>query len=665
MIDRFNTPWLPASHPELTWREGVPCASSYDDIYYSVDDGAAESRYVFLEGSDVVNHLTRESLVVAETGFGTGLNFLLLLQAWCEASASRTAHARLHYIGLEAQPLDQAQLRKALEKWPTLAPVAHRLLLDWPGPVRGCHRLHWPEHNVILDLWWEDAIDALEDLASRSRRLVDFWFLDGFAPSRDERLWGDPLFSVMAAISRPKARFATFTAAGNVRRGLEKAGFEVYKRPGFGRKREALHGQLRDPSGRPPAPTPTTPWDLTPDIVQPQKVLVLGAGLAGSFAARAFAERGIPVTVLDKSQVAGGGSSNLQGLTYTRPSRRHSPLADFAITSFLFSGRLYARLLDSGLKEGIDGGQSGYLQTTDDQQTLDYLEQFSSSNLPFKVLTPDAASEQLGAPLGQSALFFPQAFWLNPEAVCQERLRHDLIEVRENQGQCTIDRHPGHWRITTGSGDTYDSDVLILCTAHSLLEMPETNWLPLQPIRGQTTHMPATTASTALQTAFCHEGYLPPPRLGVHCLGASYGPNDTGLDERAEEHVTNLAKLNAALPDLGFSSSDELRGHVALRCSTADYLPIAGPVPNKSAFNHCYAEWRTRKTRVIDAPCPVLPGLYALSGLGSRGLTAGPLAAEMIVSDALGEASPVPRQLQRALSPARFLRRAIIRGAPL
>ena len=92
---------------------------------------------------------------------------------------------------------------------------------------------------------------------------------------------------------------------------------------------------------------------------------------------------------------------------------------------------------------------------------------------------------------------------------------------------------------------------------------------------------------------------------------------------------------------------------------------MAGPVPDREALNTCYAEWRSRKTRIIDEPCPVLPGLYVLAGLGSRGLTAAPLAAEVIASELFQEPSPVPRALQQALAPARFLKRAIIRGNPL
>ena len=128
----------------------------------------------------------------------------------------------------------------------------------------------------------------------------------------------------------------------------------------------------------------------------------------------------------------------------------------------------------------------------------------------------------------------------------------------------------------------------------------------------------------------------------------------------------NLKKLNAALPALSINRDElELRGHVALRCTTADYLPIVGPVPDKDAFNLHYDQLRHRKTAVINGPAPLLPNLWMIGGLGSRGLTAAPLASEILASEICGEPSPVSRQLGRALSPARFLARGLIRGAPL
>jgi len=238
--------------------------------------------------------------------------------------------------------------------------------------------------------------------------------------------------------------------------------------------------------------------------------------------------------------------------------------------------------------------------------------------------------------------------------------------VQENCGSIEYGHVNGRWQLTGPDGLALQTTTLILATAGNVGSSPFTDWLPLQAIRGQVTHVPANMKSRQLRCALCHDGYFPPQRHGVHCIGATYGPNDQRLDERIEDHEFNVNALSDWMPDLGFSESSTAHaGHVALRCTTADYLPIAGPVPDRDAFNRQYAALSKRKSMIISEPSPVVPGLWVLGGLGSRGLTAAPLAAESIAADMLGEPPPLPRYLQQAISPARFLHRALVRGAPL
>ena len=721
MINRQNQLWALAERPELTWNEHIPHSSRFEDIYFSVTDGEAESRYVFLEGCEFEARASAQgdghALTLVETGFGTGLNFLLSVASWCQNSKREANLSRLHYVGIDNWPLSKAQLERVHAERPHLNHITTRLLADWPNAVRGCHRVHWDDWGVTLDLWWEDVAETLADMASRNRRQVDLWYLDGFAPSRDESMWSKTVFELMARLSNPSAGLGTFTAATSVRKGLQEVGFEVTKRPGFGHKRECLRASFPK---SPPALSPhtQTPWDLNPlpyrepanrepvsranahalgatattgpalktypetDLGSTSQevdteIVILGAGLAGASVAQSLAMRGIPVTVIDKAGVASGGSSHLQGLTYTRLSRRFAPLGDFALASFGYATRRYRQLMADPKRASspLIGEQCGYLQASSDTQTLDYLQQaLGPEESPAQILDSRAASGILGLPQDHRCLFFPDAFWLNPASVCRHMLDHPLITVLEKTGEPRIQQQGKDWLIAVDylkdgarSGSVkYRTPTLILATAHELKDFELIGWLPLQAIRGQTSHVKATEQSLRMSTAFCHEGYLPPAWQEIHCMGASYGPNDVSLDERVEDHQSNLATLRPYLSDIGFpQQAQEVSGHVALRCTSSDYLPIVGPAPDREAFNKTYADLGKQKSRLVSEDCPVIPGLWIIGGLGSRGLTAAPMAAELLASELLGEPAPLPRYLQQALAPARFLARGLIRGQPL
>jgi tRNA 5-methylaminomethyl-2-thiouridine biosynthesis bifunctional protein len=149
-------------------------------------------------------------------------------------------------------------------------------------------------------------------------------------------------------------------------------------------------------------------------------------------------------------------------------------------------------------------------------------------------------------------------------------------------------------------------------------------------------------------------------------MGASFGPGDIGTDERQSEHAHNVEMMCTALPELHLTApKGGWRGQIAHRCNSNDYLPVAGMAPDLNAFNTCYERLRHDRKRVIDAPCPLQPGLAVLTSLGSRGLSAAPLAAQVLIDQMLGTPPAVPRYLQRAISPARFAERALKRGEAL
>ncbi|MCB1848335.1 MAG: tRNA (5-methylaminomethyl-2-thiouridine)(34)-methyltransferase MnmD, partial [Halieaceae bacterium] len=514
----------------LQWeRDGSPRSASFGDIYYSSEDGLAESRYVFLEGNGLPARWQAwpgAHFCIAETGFGTGLNFLLTWQAWLDTPRPRP---RLHYLSFEQFPLAPRDLQRALSQWPQLAPLAVQLAQHYPGLVPGQHRLLLEAGQLTLDLWWEDVNDALPDLAGRGLPLVDAWYLDGFAPASNEAMWRPQVLDAVARLSRPGATFSTFTAAGQVRRQLAATGFEVVKAPGFGRKRECLRGR-REPAAAATTAMTEPAWDRSASgpATPPSRAMVLGAGLAGCTAAAALARRGLQVTLLEQHTLAGGGSGNEQGILYTRLSPRHSPLVDFALQSFCFSSVFYRQLFASGaLVAGRDGELCGSFHQ---QQRGDELAMLADrlAAVPelASVLEPDAASELLGVAQDSAGFWFPRSGWLHPGAVCRALSRHPGIELLENRGAITLSQGRQGWRVQDAQGNNWEAPCVVIATGTASAAQPGLTWLPLQSIRGQTTRLPAHPALGALRSALCHQGYIAPAANGSHCIGATFNLRD-------------------------------------------------------------------------------------------------------------------------------------------
>lgn len=214
---------------EIAWRDGaVPVSLRFDDPFYSLDDGLAETRHVFIAGNDLPARFT-PGFRIAELGFGTGLNFLAAL------AASRAAGipGRLHFTSFEAFPLAMPDLRAALAPFDTL-PTG---LLTDAGDTLPTH-ITGPDFDLTLIIG--DARQTLPQWQGPA----DAWFLDGFSPARNPELWEPALMTEVARHTAPGGTLATYTAAGAVRRALTDAGFAITRVPGFGRKRHMTTGRL-------------------------------------------------------------------------------------------------------------------------------------------------------------------------------------------------------------------------------------------------------------------------------------------------------------------------------------------------------------------------------------------------------------------------------------
>ncbi|MGE0269258.1 MAG: tRNA (5-methylaminomethyl-2-thiouridine)(34)-methyltransferase MnmD [Candidatus Omnitrophota bacterium] len=232
------------SYTDLHWDEnGLPHSVRFDDKYFCQQSGYDEGLHVFCGGNHLKERFdclsTAEPFVIGETGFGTGLNFLC---AWQLFEQYAPAHARLHYVSIDQFPLNKPDLERALKLWPELDTYAAALIEQYPAIGAEGKPVEFSGGRVKLNLIFAHVNKGLERM-SREHYTMDAWFLDGFAPAKNKEMWSDDVFVGIGALSRPGTTVATFTSAGDVRRGLRQQGFMMTKAPGFGRKRHMLKGE--------------------------------------------------------------------------------------------------------------------------------------------------------------------------------------------------------------------------------------------------------------------------------------------------------------------------------------------------------------------------------------------------------------------------------------
>lgn len=673
------SPWQ-LTPAQIEWGDsGEPVSEQFGDIYFSRGDGLAETQYVFLQQNRLeqrwraLDPEVSGVFVIGETGFGTGLNFFCAWDLWRRVAP---ANWRLLFLSAERFPLDRDNFQRAQQQWPQFAELSAQVLASYPPLLPGFHRRHYhhqgTDDRVELQLLFDDAASAFATLHdSAAPELpngfhVDAWFLDGFAPAKNPEMWSDTLFQQIGRLSRHGTTFATFTVAGIVKRGMQQAGFAIEKIPGFGAKRQMLRGDFDTlPAMTPKKLRALEYWAYAaPANTQPRRVVVIGGGLAGTHTARALAERGWPVTLLEQADsLAAGASGNPQGVLYTKLSPQAGMLNRFTLTSYMHALDFYRAL---PIEQNELGRFCGVLQFADSDEQWQQLRSAFAAHADW-VLFIDAeqASAIAHCPVPQKALWFPRAGWLAPAAICRQLIEHRLIELRT---QCRVQSltHTGQqWRLETSSG-VVQADIVVIATANDATELAPTAHLPLKPIRGQITSLPKTLLNFLPDCVICHEGYLANAENGL-LIGATFNQHDADLQVRSNDHRENLLTLQRALPDLLAAAPeaidcDSLSGRVGQRCTTPDYLPIVGPVADTAAMLTRFGALAKNANAVIAEPGVYCANLYVNVGHGSRGLTSTPLCAELLAAQITGEPRPLPRDLVQTLSPARFLIRDLIRN---
>lgn len=621
----------------------------YDDIYFSPDDGVAESDYVYIKGNhlpDRFRTIGHRPFVIGELGFGAGLNFLLSVRAFLE---NAPAHAQLQFYSVEKHPLSIADIDDALAPL-QLADLRKQLLRvlrasSWTLP--GFHTIFFHE-RVRLTLLTGEAEEMLGSLAGGT---VDAWFADGFSPAKNPAMWTDEVFAHVGRLSRSGTTISTFSSAGAVRRSMEQHGFRVEKVPGFGSKREMVvgrfvgRGAIREAGNG----SPHSATQSMSDLEKGPHAIVIGGGLAGLTTSLALLHRGWSVELREKLAATGSASSgNPAGLFMPYLTAQPTTISRFTLracetlaSSFpvFGSGNLLHR---TGIIRRIGAGADG--NTNIDTELEERIEKARQAHgLPASFMRR----------IDHKSYLMRKAGWTEPAALCKSLT--ELLLSHGDRFRLTLnercDRLPRNDR----------ANAVIVASGTGLPGFEETAFLPIKAVRGQLFVCDAEKAERYLGPAVkrlprrpaVFENYvIPDPKGWV--FGATFEPYSENPERDPASDERLLTQIAEQFPELGVPMKDDgflpSYGRVGFRSQAKDYVPVIGPLPD---YEKALSILKSDST----ASVPVYDRVFVQGGFGSRGVMSSMLAAEILAAHINGEMYPVESDLVEELLPHRFVRR--------
>lgn len=539
---------------------------------------------------------------VLDTHFGSGSDFSNLKKHW---SSAKGECRELHYVALCGQRFECP---------------SRELEALWPLPLPGTHHVRLPhEAHVRLSLVFGDANRALENHAGIFSLIL----------LKQQNIRASDLARVSehgTAIQAGVQNDETFAS-------IERAGFSLQ------RDASGFHGAFRAHKQRIRSVTASA---------ESRDAIIIGAGLAGSAVAASLSRRGWKTTVFEKdARCAAGASGNLAGVIVPMLSKDDGLAARLSRASFLSLLQELQNFQNTATPVQWSG--CGVLQLARDAkeetlfQAIIRAHAYPQEYVCF--LTKNEASEHAGHSVPAGGLLFPRGGWVNPPSLCEARFNSGGIALRTNTEVASLKHLDNVWHALDSAGKTLaKAPTVILANAFHAPLFAEAGKLHFKKVRGQVTHVPAT-ALPRVGCVLSREGYLTPAFNGECSLGATYDFDSNDSTLCAESQRLNLLRLPTLLEGVTIKEP-ALTGRVGFRTLTADRMPVIGAIPDYAIAPDAGSN--------IDNIHRVR-GLFALLGLGSRGVVWSALAGETLAAMLEGEPSPISRDLLNAIDPARFL----------
>ncbi len=202
-----------------------------NEQYHSVNGALTESEYVYIEKGFLSSQ--KQSPVVFEVGFGTGLNCILT------AVQAEKRKRKTHYYSIENFPLDSF----------TLDQLNHFSLFR-PEEKSIFEKIHSCEWNSMVQIseyfFLHKILSDLNGFSFSGLKKFDVVYFDAFGPDKQPEMWIAEVFNSIYNQCNLDAIFVTYSAKGEIRRRLTQTGFTMQRLPGPPGKKQMLRGIKKD-----------------------------------------------------------------------------------------------------------------------------------------------------------------------------------------------------------------------------------------------------------------------------------------------------------------------------------------------------------------------------------------------------------------------------------
>ncbi|WP_458396447.1 bifunctional tRNA (5-methylaminomethyl-2-thiouridine)(34)-methyltransferase MnmD/FAD-dependent 5-carboxymethylaminomethyl-2-thiouridine(34) oxidoreductase MnmC [Campylobacter sp.] len=597
--------------------------SEFDDIYFNTYEPLAECEYAYSSALDGVN---KSAIIVAEAGFGVGLNF------FCTIAKFKSLNKKsLHYIAVEKYPFSKDELASIYKQFGLDSAIYKEFLDSYHIVSNSLLRIYLLNRTIILDLYFGDILEFLEECEFRA----DVWYLDGFAPSKNSQMWSEEFLSNLACYSYKDTIVRSFSCARVVRDRLSQNGFEVGKLKGYHKKREMLQAICIEPKSR----IKKQIWFDLPIVTNPKTILIIGAGIAGLAIATLFKEAGFNVVVAESNEKAAqGASSNLAGICAPLITQPGVALGDMHMSSFLLSRQFYKQF----------GGDFVDFCGCDEYLINDkMLSKFNHDSKFFSISNDIYPKANIDL-----------AMQIQPQNLCLALAKN--LEIYYGYEYKSLKQLQSCYEVNFGNLKTIKADLVIFANGNRAKELFISEfsdaYMQLSSVRGQTT---LVDEFMSLNRPLSARGYITKAINGVQLVGASYARGDDDALPRSSDDDENIALVDEFLSN---KKPNIIGSNVGFRGYSGDRFPIIGGIHNASEYIKIYNSLLWTKNKPSNKSPVYYQNLLISAAHGSRGLSTSILGANILLDMVLGRQICVKKSTINALNPSRFIIRKLKKG---